>query len=642
MMLKNGFSLVSGLLLLVSVTGCASMVEMKTIEQFAQAMEKEDIRKLKHHTTMKFSKVAFRDKSSLDDLKVLNIPTGEATIVEIKDVSENHKKVVVEVGKNKKKLLYELKKVTKTGEWVVDDIYINQKSKNLNVMKSVTEQMDLLVTIREFVDAWEDGNRDDILASTDGEFKETLEQLHPAFLAKLSQRIAGESSNTKRKRPDAQMDKDIAIIRISRRSGQMIITMKLNEGKWKATDVAVESREDGNHVKSAKKEAKMLLAVSNFLDAYNQDDKVALKKFSADKFYQGSLNFGDLKVAPLPESQMAAADYELKVEDKLANFITQKDGKMVNLSLLKIESDEMDIPDQYLVEEVTLFQDQGNQQVTLTSLFSSRAITLLFNEALTKRDVKILGFSSTPDLNRRVWEKVNPNLVAQLPVDEIAQPGFEILDIKFNGSVTKVHARQGNLPLTYILRDHLGQLLVDDIELDLQGRPSSVKATLELQVQVQNYAYDMHENNIRNLQRHSTRDFNELVWRQVDRVPQIGFSIPELLMSPLTTMELNENQGYARIKLGDDQQGATVMIKRQHDEYVVDDIMIHSDKVASRYVSTKKELRLAMAADTGLLRNNQAVQATYTISNKTPSAERSTISIPEVEPAGFEIPQDEP
>lgn len=642
MMLKNGFSLVSGLLLLISVTGCASMVEMKTIEQFAQAMEKEDIRKLKHHTTMKFSKVAFRDKSSLDDLKVLNIPTGEATIVEIKDVSENHKKVVVEVGKNKKKLLYELKKVTKTGEWVVDDIYINQKSKNLNVMKSVTEQMDLLVTIREFVDAWENGNRDDILLSTDGEFKETLEQLHPAFLAKLSQRIAGESSNTKRKRPDAQMDKDIAIIRISRRSGQMIITMKLNEGKWKATDVAVESREDGNHVKSAKKEAKMLLAVSNFLDAYNQDDKVALKKFSADKFYQGSLNFGDLKVAPLPESQMAAADYELRVEDKLANFITQKDGKMVNLSLLKIESDEMDIPDQYLVEEVTLFQDQGNQQVTLTSLFSSRAITLLFNEALTKRDVKILGFSSTPDLNRRVWEKVNPNLVAQLPVDEIAQPGFEILDINFNGSVTKVYARQGNLPLTYILRDHLGQLLVDDIELDLQGRPSSVKATLELLVQVQNYAYDMHENNIRNLQRHSTRDFNELVWRQVDRVPQIGFSIPELLMSPLTTMELNENQGYARIKLGDDQQGATVMIKRQHDEYVVDDIMVHSDKVASRYVSTKKELRLAMAADTGLLRNNQAVQATYTISNKTPSEERSTISIPEVEPAGFEVPQDEP
>ncbi|QDV16183.1 hypothetical protein Pan153_08040 [Gimesia panareensis] len=642
MMLKNGFSLVSGLLILVSVTGCASMPEMQTIEQFAQAMEKEDIKSLKHHTTMKFSKVALRDKSSLDDLKVLKIPTGEATIVEIKDVSENHKKVVVEVGKNKKKLLYELKKVTKTGEWVVDDIYINQKHKNLNVMKSVSEQMDLLLTIREFVDAWEHGNRDDILASTDGEFKETLDQLQPAFLAKLAKRVSGNSSKSKWKKPDAQLDKNIAIIRLDRRSGQMIITMKLKDGKWKATDVAVESRVDGQHVKSAKKEARMLLAVSNFLDAYNQNDKVALKKYSADKFYQGSLNFGDLKVAPLPDSNVAAADYELKTEGDLANFITQNNGKMVNLSILKIESDEMDIPDQYLIEEVTLFKDHGNQQITLTSLFSSRAITLLFNEALTKHDIKILGFSSTPDLSTRVWDKVSPNLVAQLPVDDIAQPGFEILDIDFNGSVTKVHARQGNLPLTYILRDHLGQLLVDDIELDLQGRPASVKATLELLVQIQNYAYDIHENNIRNLQRHSSRDFNELVWRQVDRVPKTAYPIPELLMSKLTSMELNENQGLARIKLGDDQRGATVLIKKQHDEYVVDDIMIHSDKVASRYVSSKKELRLSMAANSGTLRQNAAFQATYTISSDSKPEEITPISIPEVEPAAFEVPQQEP
>ncbi|WP_145108943.1 hypothetical protein [Gimesia panareensis] len=618
------------------------MPEMQTIEQFAQAMEKEDIKSLKHHTTMKFSKVALRDKSSLDDLKVLKIPTGEATIVEIKDVSENHKKVVVEVGKNKKKLLYELKKVTKTGEWVVDDIYINQKHKNLNVMKSVSEQMDLLLTIREFVDAWENGNRDDILASTDGEFKETLDQLQPAFLAKLAKRVSGNSSKSKWKKPDAQLDKNIAIIRLDRRSGQMIITMKLTDGKWKATDVAVESRVDKQHVKSAKKEARMLLAVSNFLDAYNQNDKVALKKYSADKFYQGSLNFGDLKVAPLPDSNVAAADYELKTEGDLANFITQNNGKMVNLSILKIESDEMDVPDQYLIEEVTLFKDHGNQQITLTSLFSSRAITLLFNEALTKHDIKILGFSSTPDLSTRVWDKVSPNLVAQLPVDDIAQPGFEILDIDFNGSVTKVHARQGNLPLTYILRDHLGQLLVDDIELDLQGRPASVKATLELLVQVQNYAYDMHENNIRNLQRHSSRDFNELVWRQVDRVPKTVYPIPELLMSELTSMELNENQGLARIKLGDDQRGATVLIKKQHDEYVVDDIMIHSDKVASRYVSSKKELRLSMAANSGILRQNAAYQATYTISSDTKPEEITPISIPEVEPAAFEVPQQEP
>ncbi|MCA9016741.1 MAG: hypothetical protein KDA77_15515, partial [Planctomycetaceae bacterium] len=110
-MLKNGFSLVSGILLLTLMTGCASLVETQAIEQFAKAIENDDLKMLKHHSTMKFSKVALRNPSSMDDLKILKIPTGETTIVEVKDISENHKKVVVEVGESKKKLLYELKKV---------------------------------------------------------------------------------------------------------------------------------------------------------------------------------------------------------------------------------------------------------------------------------------------------------------------------------------------------------------------------------------------------------------------------------------------------------------------------------------------------------------------------------------------------
>jgi hypothetical protein len=637
-MLKNGFSLVSGILLLTLMTGCASLVETQTIEQFAKAIENEDIKTLKHHSTMKFSKVALRNPSSMDDLKILKIPTGETTVVEIKDVSENHKKVVVEVGKNKKKLLYDLKKVTKTGEWVVDDLYINQKQKNLNVMKSVTEQMDLLLTVREFVEAWETGNRDDILATTDGEFKEDLDQLHPGFLAKLARKVAGESRKSKKQRPDAQLDKDIAIVTLPRRSGQMVISMKLKEGKWKATDVAVESKSDGKHLNSAHKQAKMLLTISNFLDAYNQNDKEKLKKYTDSKFYRGSLDFGDLTIAPLPHADEAAADYELKIEGNLANFVTHIQGKMVNLSVIKIESDEIDIPDKYLVEEVTLFQDQGNQKITLTSLFSARAIAQLFSEALSNRDLTILDFSSTPDFSARVWKKVVPKLVAQLPVQDITEPGFSILDINFNGAVTKVSARQGNLPITYILREHLGKLLVDDVLVDLKGRPSSIKETLELMVQVQNYAYYMHEDNIRNLQRYSSRDFNELVWRQVAQVPQTSFEIPELLMSKLTSLERNDNDGYARIQLGTNQRGVTVILQKQYDQFVIDDIMVNSDKVASNYVSAKKELRLAMAATPGMLRQ-PAVQATYTISNKT---EVEKPAVPVIEPAAFELPQQEP
>ena len=104
MMLKNGFSLVSGAFILVMATGCASFVETKAIEQFSKAIENDDLKQLKHHTTMSFSKVVLRDQSSMDDLKILKIPTGETTIIKIEDISDNHKKVVAEVGKNKKKI----------------------------------------------------------------------------------------------------------------------------------------------------------------------------------------------------------------------------------------------------------------------------------------------------------------------------------------------------------------------------------------------------------------------------------------------------------------------------------------------------------------------------------------------------------
>jgi len=637
MMLKYGFSLVSGTLLLALVTGCASLVETKAIEQFSKAIENDDLKLLKHHTTMKFSKAALRNQSAMDDLKILKIPTGETTIVEIKDISPNHKKVVAEVGANKKKLLYELKKVNKTGEWVVDDLYIKQKQKNLTVMKSVTEQMDLLLTVREFVTAWETGNRDDILMTTDGELKEALKKLHPAFLAKLSQRVAGEASSSKKRKPDAQLDKDIAIVRLPRRSGQMVISMKLKAGQWKATDVAVESRQDGKHVKSAQKQAKMLLAISDFLDAYNKNNKEELKKFTTNQFYRGSLDFGDLTLATLPKTDAAASDYELKIEGNLANFVTHIQGQMINLTLVKIESEEIDVPEKYLVEEVTLFQDEGNQQITLTSLFSSRTITMLFSDALTKRDMKILDYSSTPDFNARVWKKVEPVLVPQLPITELTGPGFKILDIKFNGAITKVYARQGNLPLTYILREHLGQLLVDDIHLDLKGRPASVKATLELMVNVQNYAYYMHGQNIPKLQRNSSRDFNELVWRQVDTIPKTAYQLPELLMTDLNSLEINENEGVARIQLGNKDRGATILLLKQYEKYIIDDIMVNSNDVASNYVSMKKELRLAMAVTPGTLKQN-AVPVAYTITNM----KDKEPSVPVIEPAAFEEPQQEP
>jgi len=64
-------------------------------------------------------------------------------------------------------------------------------------------------------------------------------------------------------------------------------------------------------------------------------------------------------LATLPKTDAAASDYELKIEGNLANFVTHIQGQMINLTLVKIESEEIDVPEKYLVEEVTLFQDRA-------------------------------------------------------------------------------------------------------------------------------------------------------------------------------------------------------------------------------------------------------------------------------------------
>jgi len=108
-------------------------------------------------------------------------------------------------------------------------------------------------------------------------------------------------------------------------------------------------------------------------------------------------------------------------------------------------------------------------------------------------------------------------------------------------------------------------------------------------------------------------------------------------MTDLNSLEINENEGVARIQLGNKDRGATILLLKQYEKYIIDDIMVNSNDVASNYVSMKKELRLAMAVTPGTLKQN-AVPVAYTITNM----KDKEPSVPVIEPAAFEEPQQEP
>src|SRR5262249_12283322 len=155
---------------------------------FAQGLEKSDLKKLKDVTSDEFSQRVLRSDYSLEDLKNLNLPDGKSTVVEVEETTDDRKRVTVQVGESKKEIYYELKRLD-SGKWVVDNIYMKQKRKGIEAYKSVTEQMDLLLTVREFMNAWTVGERDEVLSFATPKFKSALSELPPTFLAQMTRQV---------------------------------------------------------------------------------------------------------------------------------------------------------------------------------------------------------------------------------------------------------------------------------------------------------------------------------------------------------------------------------------------------------------------------------------------------------------------
>ena len=183
--------LLTGGLLFVAVPGCASSLELNAINEFTEAVEKGDFETLKADSSAEFQAKALRREEAIDDFKLLRLPKGKITIHKIQDVSSTEKLVTVTFGKSKRKTRYKLIRESESGKkWVVDDIIVRQTREGLKVAKSVTEQMDLLAALRDFLDAWgPEGTQAEMLAVTTAEFRGVLADLPPHYLAQLRGRV---------------------------------------------------------------------------------------------------------------------------------------------------------------------------------------------------------------------------------------------------------------------------------------------------------------------------------------------------------------------------------------------------------------------------------------------------------------------
>lgn len=606
------------MLALCMTSGCTHLMETRTITAFAEAVEAENLQELKATTSGEFKHKALRLDGAMDEIRTLRLPTGEIEVVHVEEESPTRKLVTAEVGARKRRMQFRLTQDGKTGQWLVDDVVMKQSRKDVTAAKSVTEQMDLLLTVREALDAWEDSDREVILELAAPDFAEVLAQLPEQHLVLLTQQAVGQSS-LKKSQPTAQMDVDVAVVSVPRHEGKLILTFRMTQGRWKVSDVTVSgSRNSG--LASARRMAAVVGTSAKFLEEFRDGDKDALSQLCTESFFKGSLAPADLSLVQLPTADPTRTRQELRIDGRRADVVLEGPSEYIKIGMLQQGNDESDGPLRYLIEEVTIYELESQQEKRLSSVFTAHARMQLFAEALAARQLDALRYNSTADFNRRAWEhpEMTQSLLSSLPLGDVSAAEPRVLSTVFHGPVTEITVSQGDQPLTYMLRDWNGQVLVDDVALPAPNRPTSMKENLEVLLPVYGFAaglkaasaHALRQSGVvpasmqapvavsgeggswqETLQRNSTADFNRLAWSQLKQLPEVASTASSLVRFPLSGIRTVQDRTF--VMLGDERCGAVFELVKERQGYRVDDILMMKDP--TQHVQMKRAIRAYLA-----------------------------------------------
>lgn len=595
-------------------TGCASLMEPGTmaqfpslrqenadeqhaIQEFVDALKEENETKLRAITSARFHEKSLRREEVWDDVKILKLPKGEVVIHSAGSDSETERLVSAKVGKNMKWLMCKLVRADEDQDWVVDDVFLKQKRKGLEATHSMTEQMDLLATVRDFVDQWDAADKMEIVRFCAPEIQQAIKQLPDTYVKQLSQESRGTEKRKTKKRPFAQMDEESAIVRFPRSNGQMMLTLLRTKDDWKVSDLSIEVLGKGKHIPSLKKSAQILNTGLGFLASYATEDRDTLQKLSTKHFFTGGLSHGDLDSVPLPKTEDARQSYEIKQAGDAANMLVQRGDDYVKLDLVRNITEGSSTPaDQpYLVKNVTIYELDGRQNKSLASIFSSRSLARLYAEAIANHDLSRLKNMSTSDFNRRVWNRVDGNLIDQLPIADLGRGDISVIGEKFDGSLTRLSVQQGPNHYVYVFRDRDGKVRIDDVLQSNPEQPESVKQMLEYILPIKYFAYALENGSFSGISSTSSYDFNRLIWKQVEQIPMITFQSLLPLKAPLHHIEKDKEHIY--VFLGERKPEAKVTIVVEHTRHLIDEIEIVDSK-SKQPIVLKDKMRVMMADGT--------------------------------------------
>jgi len=250
----------------------------------------------------------------------------------------------------------------------------------------------------------------------------------------------------------------------------------------------------------------------------------------------------------------------------------------------------------FRVAEVTLVDFGSSQERRLSAVFTAHARMRLFLAAVRQHDLAALRHNCSADFNTRVWKQLTAGLVPEILGLAFSHETAQVSGTVFQGAITEITVTQGDRALTCVLREQNGMLLVDDILVPTTTLPGSLKQQFERLVPVLAFREAIVSGNAPSAARHSSSDFNRLVWSQVvGKLPVQAGRAAKFLGPAVSRMGAIDGDR-EEVILGDLRFGARVMLVRESGRFRVDDIELYSGEPAgARPTMLKQVLRLEIA-----------------------------------------------
>lgn len=587
------------------VPGCSGLFTKRAIERFALSMQEQDLDKLKLSTSESFEQKALRQDDSAKGLKMLKLPIGKVEIVSVEDLPDGKRRAKVKIGEKDKtkELEYILSKSKKNG-WVVDDIVVSQDSGGGQIVeRSVSEQMDLLLTCRELLISWRGSSNAEKLAFCDAKLRSHLEPLPAQWLNQMSKEIAGPGHQSSFK-PDARLNGDVAFVVIPHPDGNLYLEMMQENDKWLLHDLAIEPKsKDSTGIRSLMKMVAALDQSAKFLTAYEGGDREALSQVSSASFFKQCLSAADLETVPVPATILKESSYEARQFTDGGDSISRlellvHDEQQTYMLTLRAEevaqTETAKKQTEFRVDEVTIFEKGAKDVKRMSSLFLAHAVTQAYMSALVERNVSRLKEISSTNFNERVWNRPEARHFAIMPEPNLEAGEPQILSTNFRGDTSEVTLIQGETPLTLILLQAKGWMVVDDVLMPAFDRPTSLKTNLEALLTVHAFAGAIHTRNLNDLIRFSADGLDRIAWRQLAEVPDLTQQLVKPLLSEVVLLQPQED--FTLIRMSNGEVQAEVKLVREGEKYAVHDVSLTSISVPDQKFELLPTLRHMIAA----------------------------------------------